>query len=457
MQDRAEVHKAIMQHSNESTCVAMVEAGTVLTPNALYELLYELLENAEADVVFADYEFYDDDGLQPAFKPAWSTELLLSTNLLAPVCLMRRAATLATFGGLPLCLDDWFYDVALRLSRSTCKFVRVPRVLATVTTLHTQPGDSLMTLLESHLSALGLQAPSATFVPDHPVHSRHPLLTWELRASPKVSIIIPTRNLPDVLAKCIASICELTTYPDYEIIIIDTGSDDPVVEALYESFASNLRIRLLRDSSPFNYSRVCNLGASTAQGSLLLFLNNDTEVLGGAWLHRLAQWFELPTVGVVGAKLLFPDGSLQHAGVIVGLHDLADNFMAHLPENSLTVFGSDGWYRNFPAVTGACLMISRPLFEEIGGVDEAYVLNFSDVQLGLDVLARGRRVVYTPHVRLIHHESLTHRRRIPAEDVTRGRAAVERTRALWEGYFHPWLNAGTPRPSLRRPTSPPRP
>jgi GT2 family glycosyltransferase len=151
---------------------------------------------------------------------------------------------------------------------------------------------------------------------------------------------------------------------------------------------------------------------------LILFLNNDTMVLHEDWLHRMVQWFDLKDVGSVGAKLLYPDGTLQHAGVIVGLGGIADHLFAGQPEHLSTIFGSDGWYRNLSAVTAACMLVSRKAFNDVDGFDEGYTLNYSDVDLCMKIRDQGWRIVYTPDVRLIHYEHKSHNRNVPRSDFT---------------------------------------
>jgi GT2 family glycosyltransferase len=182
---------------------------------------------------------------------------------------------------------------------------------------------------------------------------------------------------------------------------------------------------------------------------MLLFLNNDTEVLEEEWLDRMLQWFERPGVGVVGAKLLYPNGRVQHAGVILGIGGLAGHIFTEERENTFGFFGTDGWYRNLSAVTGACLMIPRDLYERIGGFDETFQLIYSDVQLCLRATDLGYRVVYTPEARLLHHESATHHRRIPRVDFENATRKWKLRLEKGDPFFNPNLTCGSSRPVLR--------
>jgi GT2 family glycosyltransferase len=240
----------------------------------------------------------------------------------------------------------------------------------------------------------------------------------------RVSIIIPTRDKLALLQRCIESLLALTTYRDFEIILVDTGSVEPRTRAYYETLKSHPqlqgRFKLVEYTGPFNYSRANNVGVAQASGSLLLFLNNDTEIIEPDWLEELARWAQRPDIGAVGAKLLYPSGHIQHAGVVIGMGGHAGHIFAGLEAHTATIFGSPDWYRDYLAVTGACLMTRRDVFERIGGFDEQYILVFSDVEYCLRVGAQGYKTVYTPFACLKHHESASRGSHIPVRDIQLG-------------------------------------
>jgi len=260
------------------------------------------------------------------------------------------------------------------------------------------------------------------------------MLSWETADAPVISIIIPTRAQHWILGECLTSLFELTSYPNYEVIVVDTGSIQPETFALYRRYEGMQHFRKISFiGANFNFSAACNQGVLGSTGKLLLFLNNDTKIVQADWLNRLAQWFENDEIGIVGPKLLYPDDTIQHAGIIVGLAGLAGHLFNGATEGQWSVFGSNLWYRNLQAVTGACLMISSNVFKQVNGFDESFELNFSDVDLGLRVHAAGYRVIFTPDVRLIHHESISHKSKIPRSD-------FERANALWQH----WIQKGDP-------------
>lgn len=411
--------------SAQTDYVVILDQIDTLAPFALYSVASVIREFPETDFIYSDEDALDEHGKRcdPLFKPDWSPESLLCVNLLNRLSVFRRA-WLDRVGYLDPAMEgaqDW--DLYLRMSEHTQQIRHIPQVLyhkRQTTTSGCPDVEAVQKVqqkvLVGHLRRTGLVDPQVQFVGDQKNPHLSPVVTWQLSRPERISIIIPSRNNAQVLAACLNSLFSLTSYTNYEVIIVDTGSVEPATHQLYRTYANQGRLTLVHDEQPFNFSRACNLGARHAEGSLLLFHNNDTEIIYGDWLHLMAQWFERQGVGIVGVKLLYPDYTLQHAGVIVGFSGLADHLFVGKTENLWSVFGSDNWYRNLLAVTGACLMISRSLFDRLEGFDEHYKLNWSDVDLCLRAHEAGFRIIFTPHVRLIHHEGLTHRRHIPHSD-----------------------------------------
>jgi GT2 family glycosyltransferase len=305
-------------------------------------------------------------------------------------------------------------------------------------------------LLTAHLERTGLLDVRVKFLPDHSINSIFPLISWTIPKLARISIVIPSRDNAPLLSRCLDSLISLTDYTNYQVIIVDTGSVNSETFALYEKYERDVGCKVVRFEEKFNFSRACNLGAQAADGEFLLFLNNDTEILQADWLHLMVQWFERPGVGIVGPKLLFPDGTLQHAGVIIGIGGLADHLFAGEAEQTWSVFGSDCWYRNLLGVTGACLLITRRLFDKLHGFDEEFRLNFSDIDLCLRAKTVGYRTVYTPHVRLIHHESATHRGHVPRVDFERASLKWRCQLLVGDPDYNANLSYTTSFPEIRR-------
>jgi GT2 family glycosyltransferase len=225
----------------------------------------------------------------------------------------------------------------------------------------------------------------------------------------------------------------MTVYPGFEIIVLDSERSEAIQETIEQIGTDGITLKHITLDSPFRYSVANNRGADTAEGQLLLFLNDDVEIIERDWLSELVRWAALPEIGVVGAKLLYPDRSIQHYGVILGMGGHANHVFQGVNQMENGPFGSTNWYRNYLAVTGACMMVNRTLYEGIGGFDEKYQLAFSDIDFCLRVIEQGFRVMLNPFARLIHHEGATRGRYMPFKDLVLARQA-----------FLPWLESGDP-------------
>jgi GT2 family glycosyltransferase len=228
-------------------------------------------------------------------------------------------------------------------------------------------------------------------------------IRWPLVGAPLVSIVIPTRDHVHLLRRCLLGLRERTAYQRVEVLIVDNHS----VEAATRELLDTCGARVVRDDTPFNFSRLCNLGARLARGEHLLFLNNDTEPLANGWLMAMLELSQRPSVGVVGAKLYHLDGRLQHVGIVVGINGTAAQVFRGTAPDHPGYHGRSVTVHECSAVTGACLMTRREVFEKVGGFDEAFPVNFNDVDYCLRVRERGYRVLFTPHAPLLHHEFAT--------------------------------------------------
>ncbi|HZT41958.1 MAG TPA: glycosyltransferase, partial [Chthonomonadaceae bacterium] len=348
--------------------VALFDHDDVLAPNMLYEVVACLNAHPGAHVVYFDEDqLYPDGSISEwvFFKPDWwSPEMLLSANYLMHSVIRR--SLVAEVGGFDPDFDgtqDW--DLLFRCTEQTERIFHVPKVLYHWRShrFSASKGRSVperqARCVEAHLSRIGIVEPKASF--PKPGFLR---VAWPTQQK-KVSIIIPTRDKVRYLRTCLDSIMHGTAYPSFEVILVDTGSERRETRHYYESLRRDPRISLVDYRGPFNYSLVNNLGASHATGEIFLFLNNDVKALEADWLEEMARWAERPEIGAVGAKLLYPDGTIQHAGVIMGMQGLCSHVFWDLPEGYCGVFGCIDWYRNYMAVTGACMMMRREVFEAV--------------------------------------------------------------------------------------------
>jgi GT2 family glycosyltransferase len=427
---------------------AVVGPDDTLSPEALFEMASVLDKTADCDLLYSDEDLITEDGnvrYTPRFKPDWSPELLLATNYIGRLAAIRVRSALAV-GGFRAAAGAEEWEFFLRLSRSATKIRRVPRCLYHRRSSDVPVAEGLEAVVEAHLAASGVAA-SVTGSKDGY------RATWPVSGTPLVSIVIPNRNAADVLRLCLEGLLDKTSYAFREIVIVDNGSTEPEALELYERLERSGRGCIVPFDRPFNFSAACNTGAAAAKGDLLLFLNNDIEVIDPEWLDELVRWAQLPQIGVVGAKLLYPDRTIQHAGVVFGL-GLVGHLFSRAPEGSSGVFGSSECYRNVVAVTGACQMMRRDVFHRLGGFDERFRLSFSDVILCMEAWKAGYRVVYTPYARLIHHESYTRKREDWAEDMEGLAAYLEANAFDEDSFFHPELDPTSPVPAVRPPLGP---
>ncbi len=439
-----------------SDFVGFMRAGDTLSPEALYEFARAIVDrDPRPDVLYCDEDHLAADGrtrCRPIFKPSWSPEMLLGYHYTGRLTL-ARSSLVDEVGGLDRSLGEAAeWDLMLRLSERTSEVVRVAHCLyhngEHTVALHADSGNlQRKDILESHLRRTGRHEAKAVQQPNRTFR-----VIWPLLKHPKVSVIIPTRNSPLLIRQCIEGLLHKTVYPTKEIILVDNGSTDPDTLALYQEWSSSSAVSILPYDQPFNYSTACNLGASAARGDYLLFLNNDIEVIHPGWLEELVRWAQLPGIGVVGTKLIYPNVTIQHAGVALGRRDIHIFMKAHddsetAPTN--VVFGTPNIYRNVTMLTGACQLLTRSLFDEIGGYDKRCLLVASDTILCLEAFRLGYRSVYTPYAALVHHESATRGFTDESDDQLLFAQRLDQLNLREDPFFHPELHPLAVAPGLR--------
>jgi O-antigen biosynthesis protein len=402
--------------------VGLVDHDDELTPDALYEVA-AALQNADADFIYSDEDKLDLQGRRhdPFFKPAWSPDLLLSCMYTSHFSVYRKTI-LDRIGGFRSGVDgSQDYDLVLRFTECSTKILHIPKILyhwrqvpgsaATSAGAKTEAADAGVRALQEALERRGISGRASI---EHAAGFYR--VQRDIVSAGKVSVIIPTRDNLALLRRCISSIEAQTTYPDYEILIVDNGSQAKSTLDYLEQTPH----RMIRDDLPFNYSRLNNLAVQAALGDYVLLLNNDTEVLSGEWMTAMVEHAQRPEVGAVGAKLVYPDGRVQHAGVVLGIGGIAGHahkFGSSAPGTGY--FNFPNIIRNYSAVTAACLMMRRDLYLEMGGLDEeALPVSFNDVDLCLRLGKRGYLIVYTPHAVLRHYESATRGMEVDQREVS---------------------------------------
>ncbi|MBV9657075.1 MAG: glycosyltransferase family 2 protein [Verrucomicrobia bacterium] len=392
--------------------VVLLDHDDELTNDALAALALHLDEHPDADVIYSDHDKKDETGArcEPHFKPDWSPEYFRGVMYVGHLLCVRRTL-LERVGGCDSRYDGvQDFDLMLRLSEQTTRIHHIPRILyhwRAIAGSIAAAGDAKSRIPELQASAVQAQL-DRLGLPAHATSGAHgahrvQIVPQPRKEFPPVSIIIATRDAPDFLERCLLSIDEKTTYPNFEVVLGDNDTRDPRALALMEAAAC------VRVPCPggFNFSRINNRCAQAAAGDYLLFLNNDTELVTPDWIEQLLFFAEQADVGAVGPLLLYPDGGVQHAGVILGPRGTADHLMRHFPADSDGYAGSLVVSREVSAVTAACVLVRRELFEAVGGFEEHYGTHYQDVDLCLKLRAAGKRNIYTPNAVLVHHESVS--------------------------------------------------
>ncbi|WP_429950390.1 O-antigen biosynthesis protein [Enterococcus sp. AZ170] len=433
--------------------VALLDNDDELAPIALYEVVKLLNQYPDLDLIYSDEDKIDMQGnrFEPAFKPDWSPDLLLGTNYISHLGVYRRSI-MEEIGGFRVGLEgSQDYDLVLRFTEKTTasKIAHIPKILYYWRVLPTSTAADQSTkgyafeagrkALEDALARREIKG-TATHAAGNGLFD----VNYDLLSEDLVSIIIPTKNGYDDMKRCLHSIVKKTSYTNYEIIVADNGSTDPKMNQLYEEFKEKLSERIIIESIdiPFNYSRINNLAAKKASGKYLLFLNNDTEVITTDWLRRMVSVAQLNRIGCVGAKLYYPNHTIQHAGVILGLGGAAGHGHHTFPRGDFGYFGKLEINVNYLAVTAACLMIKKSDFDEVDGFDESLTVAFNDVDLCLKVHELGRDNIWLHNVELFHFESQSRGHEDTPEKLKRFQEETKLMEARWGNYIEvdPYYN-----------------
>lgn len=385
--------------------LGLLDHDDELKPHALGEIALLLDDQPDLDLIYTDEDKRDPDGhlVDPFFKPDWSPDHLMSRNYICHFLVLSRAL-LEKLQGFRLGFDgSQDYDLVLRATEMTTRIAHVAEPLYTwrkVEGSTAGDSDAKPWAVDAARRAL-TDALDRRGMPGEVVDGIHPTtyrVRYALHGRPKVSILIPTRDKAELLRSCIESVLEVSTYSNYEIVVVDNESTDPDTLAYLVGFPG----RVVRYPHRFNYARMMNLAAHEATGDMLLFLNNDTRVVSPDWLQALIEHGQRPEVGIVGPRLLYPSGRPQHEGTIVGYRDGHAGNVDHAG-----YWGLGDIVRNCSAVTGACLLMRPSVYWEVGGHEERLRIAFNDVDLCLRVRQAGYQVVYTPYAELFHVEGGT--------------------------------------------------
>ena len=395
--------------------IALLDHDDLLTPDALYEMALLINRQPQIDMIYSDEDKIDEKEhlRDPFFKPDWCPDSFLSRMYTCHLGAYRRSLVNQIGGFRPGFEGSQDYDLVLRFTEKTDKIAHIPKILYHWRMHDRSTASSIKTksyAIEAAEKAIA-EALQRRGEPGQVAAAKGNcccyIVRYDIHDFKPVTIIIPTRNLGSMLDRCLTSIFSKTTYPNYEVLVVDNGSTESETFSVFDRWQKQepKRFRCLPLDIPFNFSKLNNAAVQQSQADYFLFLNNDIEVITPEWLTTMVEQAQRPTIGAVGARLLYPDGTIQHAGVVAGIGGVAGHSHKHFPGDQIGYFSQIQAINNYAAVTAACLMCRRDVFEKVGGFEEELAIAFNDVDLCFKMLEKGYRNVYLPHAVLYHYES----------------------------------------------------
>ena len=435
---------------------ALLDHDDLLRPHALAEVALAIARHPHAQVLYSDEDKIGADGnrYEPYFKPDWNYDLFLGQNYLNHLT-VHRSANIRKVGGWRSAFDgSQDYDLNLRIAAALdgADIVHIPKILYHWRALE---GSAARAAADKDYAPARARAAIAGHLRDAGIAASveaagattYARIRRALPAEPPlVSVIVPTRNEAAILRRCIASIFTKTTYPNFELIVADNGSDDPETLAYFAELRALANVRVVAWPHPFNFSAINNFAVGAARGLVLCLLNNDTEVITPDWLGEMVSHALRPEVGCVGAMLYYPNDTIQHAGVVLGIGGIAGHSHKYFERGASGYFGRLHLTQAVAAVTAACLVVRKTVYEEAGGLDASNLpVAFNDVDFCLRLRERGYINIWTPLAELYHHESVS--RGADSDPGNLARAAAERAymRQRWgagldrDPYYSPHL------------------
>lgn len=439
-------NKGISQNTNRAMEIAsgewigLLDHDDLLAPNALYEIAKAVNEHPDAEVIYTDEDKVTTDlkeHFQPHLKPDFNLDLLRSNNYICHFFVASRDLIKRVGGFRPEFNGAQDYDLILRCTEQAKQIMHIPKILyhwrVHKASTADNPASKMYAFdagkraIEEHLIRCRTKG-----TVQHTKDLGFYRVKYEICGEPLVSIIIPNKDQSEALKKCLDSIREKTSYRNYEIIIVENNSEEPETFAFYKKIAGE-KIKIVTWEGEFNYSAINNFGVRHARGDYLLLLNNDVEIINGDWLTEMLSHCQRKEVGIVGAKLYYPDNTIQHAGIIIGIGGVAGSVFVGLPRAFSGYLHKASIQLDLSAVTAACMLVKRSVFEQVGGLEEKLKVAFNDVDFCLRVREKGYLVVYDPYAELYHYESKTRGAEDTKEKIRRFQTEIEYMRSHWIG------------------------
>ena len=438
----------IAENTNEALAmgtgefVGLLDHDDLLAPQALYRMVQAMNSGkyqGNVDVLYSDEDKVTMDlseHFQPHFKPDFNLDLLRSNNYITHFFVVRTSLV-KEVGGFRREYDGaQDYDFIFRCVEKAENICHIPEILYHWRTHKASTADnpaSKMYAFEAGKRAIegNLQRTGTRGIVDHTKDYGFYQVKYPVSGQPLVSIIIPNKDQKESLEKCLNSVFEKTTYKNYEIIIVENNSTSQATFDYYKDLEKRENVKIIVWKSSFNYSAINNFGVKEANGEYLLFLNNDVEVINPEWMEEMLGNCQREEVGIVGAKLYYPDDTIQHAGIIIGIGGVAGHAFLNTPRSRTGYLHKASLQMNLSAVTAACMMMKKKAFEQIGGFEEKLQVAFNDVDLCLRTVSAGYLVVYNPKVELYHFESKSRGTEDSEEKVRRFQGEIEFMRTRW--------------------------
>ena len=439
-------NKGISENTNAALAMArgefvgLLDHDDLLAPDALYEMAARLEKDEGIDVFYTDEDKVTTDlseHFQPHLKPDFNLDLLRSNNYICHFFVVRREIAESIGGFRPEFNGAQDYDFIFRCTEEAEKIVHIPRILYHWRVHSASTADNPASkmyayeagkrAIEGNLERSGVRG-VVSLRQDYGFYDVH----YPVEGEPLVSILIPNKDQKETLMHCIHSVLETSTWKNLEILIIENNSEQEETFACYRELEKDPRIRILTyPGKTFNYSAINNFGVQQAKGEYLLFLNNDIEVITPDWIEQMLGNCQRPEVGIVGAKLYYPDNTIQHAGIIIGIGGIAGHAFLGLARAKSGYLHKASLQMDYSAVTAACMMMKAEAFRKAGGFEEKLTVAFNDVDLCLRTVEQGWLVVYDPHVEMYHYESKSRGAEDSEEKLRRFQQEIEFMRTRW--------------------------
>ena len=434
--------------------IALLDHDDFLEPDTLYEIARQIKEK-RADIIYTDEDKISANGteyFQPHFKPEFNLDLLRSNNYICHFFAVKREIVQKVGGFQKEFEGAQDYDFIFRCVEKSKKIVRVPKILYHWRTHRESTADNPQSkqyafdagrrAIEEHLRRCKTDA-EVFHTKDFGFYR----VKYKVHGTPLVSIIIPNKDQAATLKQCLESIWNGSTYPNIEILIVENNSEKEETFQYYKEIDGKRNVRILYWKETFNYSKINNFGAAHAKGEYLIFLNNDMEVIAPEWIEELLGNCQREEVGIVGARLYYPDHTIQHAGVVIGMGGIAGSMFVGMDGKRTGYLHKAGIQQDMSAVTAACMMVKQTVFSEAGGFEEELAVAFNDIDFCLRVREKGYLVVYNPYVELYHYESKTRGAEDTEEKIRRFQSEIEYMRKRWikllkqgDPYYNPNLS-----------------